>query len=86
MKIERGGAKVFMDLGHPAAAVHLLNAELITRIGEIIRRRKDWDAIKNGVLATRKRRRNLSLTPRVRGRLFASTARNSSVRISTGIW
>ena len=31
---------VFADLGHPEAEVHLLKAELVTRIDEIIRRRK----------------------------------------------
>lgn len=39
-KIERGSGNVFADLGHPEAEVHLLKAELVTRIDEIIRRRK----------------------------------------------
>ena len=36
-KIARGSGNVFADLGHPAAA-HLLKAELVSRIDEIIRR------------------------------------------------
>lgn len=39
-KVERGSGNVFADLGHPEAEVHLLKAELVTRIDEIIRRRK----------------------------------------------
>ncbi len=39
-KVERGSGNVFADLGHPEADVHLLKAELVTRIDEIIRRRK----------------------------------------------
>ena len=39
-KVERGSDNVFADLGHPEAEVHLLKAELVTRIDEIIRRRK----------------------------------------------
>ena len=39
-KVERGSGNVFADLGHPEAEVHLLKAELLTRIDEIIRRRK----------------------------------------------
>ena len=40
MKIERGGDNVFTDLGHPDAEVHLLKAELVTRIDKIIRQRR----------------------------------------------
>ena len=39
-KVERGSDNVFADLGHPEADVHLLKAQLVTRIDEIIRRRK----------------------------------------------
>ena len=39
-KVESGSGNVFADLGHPEAEVHLLKAELVTRIDEIIRRRK----------------------------------------------
>ena len=39
-KVERGSGNVFADLGHPEAEVHLLKAELVTRIDRIIRRRK----------------------------------------------
>ena len=39
-KVERGSGNVFADLGRPEAEVHLLKAELVTRIDEIIRRRK----------------------------------------------
>ena len=39
-KVERGSDNVFADLGHPEAEVHLLKAELVTRIDEIICRRK----------------------------------------------
>jgi predicted XRE-type DNA-binding protein len=37
--IERGSGNVFADLGRPDAEVHLLKAELVTRIDEIIRER-----------------------------------------------
>lgn len=40
MKIERGSGNVFADLGYPEPEVHLLKAELVTRIDRIIRRRK----------------------------------------------
>jgi predicted XRE-type DNA-binding protein len=36
---ERGSGNVFADLGRPDAEVHLLKAELVTRIDEIIRER-----------------------------------------------
>ncbi len=39
-KVEHGSDNVFADLGHLEAEVHLLKAELVTRIDEIIRRRK----------------------------------------------
>ena len=39
MKIERGSGNVFADLGHPDAETHLLKAELVTRIDQIIRQR-----------------------------------------------
>ena len=37
MKIERGSGNVFADLGCPDAETHLLKAELVTRIDQIIR-------------------------------------------------
>lgn len=37
--IERGSGNIFADLGRPDAEVHLLKAELVTRIDEIIRER-----------------------------------------------
>lgn len=42
MKIERGGGNVFADLGLPDADAHLLKAELVSNIDEIIRGRK-WN-------------------------------------------
>ncbi len=39
VKIERGSANVFADLGLPDPDTHLLKAELVTRIDKIIRRR-----------------------------------------------
>ena len=39
VKIERGSGNVFADLGLPDADAHLLKAELVTRIDEIIRQR-----------------------------------------------
>ena len=39
-KVERGNGNVFADLSHPEPEVHLLKAELVTRIDRIIRRRK----------------------------------------------
>lgn len=38
--IERGSGNVFADLGLPDADTHLLKAELVSRIDEIIRRRR----------------------------------------------
>ena len=38
-KIECGSGNVFKDLGYPDADVHLLKAELVARIDEIIRQR-----------------------------------------------
>ncbi len=38
--IERGSGNVFADLGRPDAGGHLLKAELVSRIDEIIRRRR----------------------------------------------
>ena len=38
--IERGSGNVFGDLGRPDAEAHLLKAGLVTRIDEIIRRRR----------------------------------------------
>ncbi len=38
-KIEQGSGNVFEDLGCPDADAHLLKAELVTRIDEIIRQR-----------------------------------------------
>ena len=39
-KIERGSGNVFADLGRPDADAQLLKAELVTRLDEIIRRRR----------------------------------------------
>ena len=46
--IERGSGNVFADLELPDAKAHLLKAQLVTRIDEIIRRRrlKQVDAAK----------------------------------------
>ena len=38
--IERGGGNVFADLGRPDAETHLLKAELVTQIDEILRSRR----------------------------------------------
>ena len=38
-KVERGSRNVFKDLGHPDPEMHLLKAELVTRIDDIIRGR-----------------------------------------------
>ena len=38
-KIERGSGNVFADLEYPDAEAHLLKAELVTRIDQIIRQR-----------------------------------------------
>lgn len=38
-KVERGNGNVFTDLGHPDPETHLLKAELVTRIDDIIRGR-----------------------------------------------
>ncbi len=40
VKIERGSGNVFADLGRPDADARLLKADLVTRIDEIIRRRR----------------------------------------------
>ena len=47
-KIERGSGNVFADLGLPDAETHVLKAELVTRIDEIIRQRglKQFEAAK----------------------------------------
>ena len=39
MKITHGSGNVFADLGRPDAEVHLLKAELVTRIDKIVRQR-----------------------------------------------
>jgi predicted XRE-type DNA-binding protein len=39
-RIPRGSGNVFADLGLPDAESHLLKAELVSRIDEIIRRRR----------------------------------------------
>ena len=39
-RIEPGSGNVFADLGRPDAEAHLLKAELVSRIDEIIRRRR----------------------------------------------
>ncbi len=38
--VRRGGGNVFADLGRPDAEAHLLKAELVSRIDEIIRGRR----------------------------------------------
>lgn len=40
VKIERSGGNVFADLGRPDAETHLLKAELVTEIDEIVRARR----------------------------------------------
>ena len=40
VKVERGGGNVFADLGRPDADAHLLKAELVSRIDEIVRGRR----------------------------------------------
>lgn len=40
VKVERGSGNVFADLGRPDADTHLLKAELVTRIDEIVRERR----------------------------------------------
>lgn len=40
VRIERGSGNVFADLGRPDAETHLLKAELVTRIDQIIRERR----------------------------------------------
>ncbi|MGH6947102.1 MAG: helix-turn-helix domain-containing protein [Kiloniellales bacterium] len=40
VKIERSSGNVFADLGFPDADAHLLKADLVTRIDEIVRRRR----------------------------------------------
>ena len=40
IRIQRGSGNVFADLGKPDAEVHLLKAELVTRIDQIIRERR----------------------------------------------
>ena len=39
-RIERGSGNVFGDLGRPDAEAHLLKAELVSRIDQIIRERR----------------------------------------------
>lgn len=39
-KVERGSGNVFADLNRPDADTHLLKAELVSRIGEIVRSRR----------------------------------------------
>jgi len=39
-RIEHGSGKVFADLGRAEAETHLLKAELVARIGQIIRERR----------------------------------------------
>ena len=39
-RVERGSGNVFRDIGHPDPETHLLKAELVTRIDEIIRERR----------------------------------------------
>ena len=40
LRVERGSGNVFADLDHPDAAVHLLKAELVSRIDAIVRQRR----------------------------------------------
>jgi len=40
MTVERGSGSVYADLGRPDPEAHLVKAELVTRIEEIIRRRR----------------------------------------------
>jgi predicted XRE-type DNA-binding protein len=40
IKIEKGSGNVFADLGRPDAETHLLKAQLVHRIDEIIRQRR----------------------------------------------
>ena len=40
IRIQRGSGNVFADLGKPDAEAHLLKAELVTRIDQIIRERR----------------------------------------------
>ena len=37
--VERGSANVFADLGHPEADAHIVKAELVSRIDDIVRQR-----------------------------------------------
>jgi predicted XRE-type DNA-binding protein len=39
-RIERGSGNVFADIGRPDAEAHLLKAELVTQIDQIIRERR----------------------------------------------
>lgn len=39
-RIERGSGNVFADLGRPDAETHLLKAELVVRIDQIVRERR----------------------------------------------
>ena len=39
-RIEHGSGNVFADLGRPEAETHLLKAELVARIDQIIRERR----------------------------------------------
>ncbi|MBI3126341.1 MAG: XRE family transcriptional regulator [Candidatus Tectomicrobia bacterium] len=39
-KVERGSGNVFADLGRPDAEAHLLKAELVAQIDQIIRQRR----------------------------------------------
>ena len=40
VQVERGSGNVFADFGRPDADIHLLKAELVTRIDEIVRGRR----------------------------------------------
>ena len=40
VNVERGSGNVFADLGRPDADAHLLKAELVTRIDDIVRGRR----------------------------------------------
>ena len=42
--VERGSGNVFADLGFPDADTHLLKAELVSRIDDIVRQRRTTQA------------------------------------------
>ncbi len=50
-QVERSSGNVFADLGHPDSDAHLLKAELVSRIGQIIGQRKLTQASAAKILA-----------------------------------